>query len=59
MIVSAVQKGAIVFVYGAGNRILMQMHGILMGYTANSVSIKKGTIVWDYDDLNVILKIVI
>ena len=49
MIITCVQKGSYVYVYGQGNRQLFMENGILVGYTGNSVSIKKQSYVYTYD----------
>lgn len=41
MIVTAIQKGGSVYVYGERNRLLFTQSGELHGYTGSSVSIKK------------------
>lgn len=43
MIVTAIQKGGSVYVYGERNRLLFTQSGELHGYTGSSVSIKRET----------------
>lgn len=50
MIVTAVQKGNMVYVYGVGNRILFSKYGELHGYTSSSVSVKKGNMIYTYNE---------
>lgn len=50
MIITAVQKGNFVYVYGTGNRTLFSKIGELHGYTSNSVSIKKGNLIYTYNE---------
>lgn len=50
MIVTAVQKGNIVYVYGTGNRVLFSQSGELHGYTSSSVSVKKGNMIYTYNE---------
>ena len=50
MIVTAVQRGNTVYVYGDGNRMLFSRSGQLHGYTATSVSVKRGTTVYVYNE---------
>ncbi len=52
MIVVAVQRGTMVYVYGERNQLLFCMGGELTGYTATSVSIKKGNAIYTYSDEN-------
>lgn len=49
MIVTAVQKGGFVEVYGEGNRILFSKHGDLQGYTGSNVSIREGNYIYVYN----------
>lgn len=50
MIVTAVQKGSTVYIYGERNRLLFTQSGELHGYTGSSVSVKKGNTVYTYND---------
>ena len=50
MIVTAVQKGSMVYVYGERNKLLFTQSGELHGYTGSSVSVKKGNTVYTYND---------
>lgn len=50
MIVTAIQKGNTVYVYGEGNRLLFSQYGELHGYTSSSVSIKKGNAIYTYNE---------
>lgn len=50
MIITAVQKGSTVYVYGEHNRLLFTKSGELHGYTGSSVSVKKGNTVYTYND---------
>ena len=50
MIVTAIQKGNSVYVYGERNRLLFTKSGDLHGYTGSSVSVKKGNTVYTYND---------
>lgn len=52
MIVTAIQKGTTVYVYGAGNRLLFTQGGTLQGYTSGSVSIRRGNTIYTYSDRN-------
>lgn len=49
MIITAIQRGSYVHVYGEGNRMLFSEFGELMGYTSNSVSIKCNGWIHTYD----------
>ena len=51
MIVTAIQKGNSVYVYGERNRLLFTQSGELHGYTGSSVSIKKGNMIYSYNEL--------
>lgn len=55
MIVTAVQKGKLVYVYGAGNRVLFSQYGELHGYTSSSVSVKKGNLIYTYNERGVVI----
>ena len=48
MIVTAIQKGNSVYVYGERNRLLFTQSGELHGYTGSSVSIKKGNMIFAF-----------
>ena len=50
MIVTAIQKGSSVYVYGDGNRVLFVQNGELHGYTGGSVSVKKGNVIYTYNE---------
>lgn len=50
MIITAIQKGSMVYVYGEHNRLLFTKSGELHGYTGSSVSVKKGNMVYTYND---------
>ncbi len=50
MIITAVQKGSMVYVYGEHNKLLLTKSGELHGYTGSSVSVKKGNTVYTYND---------
>ena len=50
MIITAIQKGSTVYVYGEHNRLLFTKSGDLHGYTGSSVSVKKGNTVYTYND---------
>ena len=50
MIVTAIQKGNSVYVYGESNRLLFTQSGELHGYTGSSVSIKKGNMIYCYNE---------
>lgn len=50
MIVTAIQKGNSVYVYGERNKLLFTQSGELHGYTGSSVSVKKGNTVYTYND---------
>ena len=50
MIVTAIQKGNSVYVYGERNKLLFTQSGELHGYTGSSVSVKKGDTVYTYND---------
>lgn len=50
MIVTAIQKGNSVYVYGEKNGLLFTKNGELHGYTGGSVSIKRGNTVYTYND---------
>ena len=50
MIVTAIQKGNLVYVYGNGNMLLFTKSGELHGYTGSSVSVKSGNTVYTYND---------
>ncbi len=45
MIVVAIEKGNGVYVYGERNQLLFSQMGELVGFTANSVSIKRGNLI--------------
>lgn len=55
MIVTAVQKGKLVYVYGVGNRVLFSQYGELHGYTSGSVSVKKGNLIYTYNERGVVI----
>lgn len=48
MIVTAIQRGVNVIVYTARNQILFTVQGTLMGYTANTVSVKRDSWIYTY-----------
>lgn len=50
MIVTAIQKGNSVYVYGERNKLLFTQSGELHGYTGSSVSIKKGNMIYCYNE---------
>lgn len=50
MIITAVQKGSMVYVYGEHNKLLLTKSGELHGYTGSSVSVKKGNTVYTCND---------
>ena len=50
MIVTAIQKGNSVYVYGERNKLLFTQSGELHGYTGSSVSVKRGNTVYAYND---------
>lgn len=50
MIVTAIQKGNTVYVYGEGNRLLFTKNAALHGYTGSSVSVKNGNTVYTYNE---------
>lgn len=50
MIITAVQKGSMVYVYGERNKLLFTQSGELHGYTGSSVSVKKDNTVYTYND---------
>ncbi len=50
MIVTAVQKGTSVYVYGERSHLLFNKSGKLYGYTGNSVSVKNGNTVYTYNE---------
>ena len=50
MIITAIQKGSTVYIYGEHNRLLFTKNGDLHGYTGSSVSVKKGNTVYTYND---------
>lgn len=50
MIITAIQKGNSVYVYGEHNRLMFIKSGELHGYTGSSVSIKKGNTVYTYNE---------
>ena len=50
MIITAIQKGSMVYVYGEHNRLLVTKSGDLHGYMGSSVSVKKGNTVYTYND---------
>ena len=50
MIITAVQKGSMVYVYGERNKLLFTQSGELHGYTGSSVSIKKGNMIYCYNE---------
>ncbi len=49
MIVVAIEKGDGVYVYGERNQLLFCQMGELVGFTSNSVSIKRGSLIHTYD----------
>ncbi len=49
MIVTAIQRGINVIVYTARNQILFSVQGTLVGYTGNTVSIKRDSWIYTYD----------
>lgn len=46
----AVQRGGLVSVVGSKNRQLFSKSGDLHGYTGSSVSIKRGNVIYTYND---------
>ena len=52
MIITCIQRGGSVYVYGQGNRMLFSVTGTLVGYTGSSVSVRRGSTVYTYDDHN-------
>ncbi len=50
MIVTAIQKGNSVYIYGEKSRLLFTQHGDLYGYTGSSVSIKRGSTIYTYNE---------
>lgn len=50
MIVTAVQRGNSVYVYGAGNRLLFSRSGELHGFTSASVSVRRGNTGYVYNE---------
>lgn len=50
MISHAVQKGNGVFVYNEKNELIFSQIGMLCGYTSSSVSIKKASCIYVYND---------
>ena len=50
MVVTAIQKGNSVYVYGEKNRLLFTKNGDLHGYTGSSVSLKRGGTVYIYNE---------
>lgn len=50
MIVTATQKGNSVYVYGEKSRLLFAKNGNLYGYTGSSVSIKRGSTIYTYNE---------
>lgn len=50
MIVTAIQKGNVVYVYGNGNKLLFTKSGELHGYTGSSVSVKSENTAYTYND---------
>ena len=50
MILTAVQKGRTVYVYGEHNRLMFIKSRELHGYTGSSVSVKKGNTVYTYNE---------
>jgi len=50
MIVTAIQKGNSVYIYGEKNSLLFTKGGELHGYTGGSVSIKRGSTIYTYDE---------
>lgn len=59
MIISAIQRGNMVYVYGEKNNILMTKPGELSGYTSSAVSIrnKAAKTVTTYDEKGHILSV--
>lgn len=49
-IVTAIQRGSQVYVYGEKNRQLFSKSGSLHGFTAASVSVVRGNMVYTYDE---------
>ena len=49
MIITAVERGGWVYVYGEGNHELFRECGELNGYTSSSVSIKRNGYIYTYD----------
>ncbi len=52
MIVTCVQRGNYVYVYGEGNRQLCSQFGTLHGYTGSTFAVKRGDYVYVYDERN-------
>lgn len=50
MIITAIQRGTVVYVYGKGNSLLFSLNGELRGYTSNSVSVKRGPTINVYNE---------
>lgn len=55
MIVTAIQKGNLVYVYGASNRVLFTRNGELYGYTGTSVSIRRGSFIYVYNERGIVI----
>ena len=49
MITTAIQKGSSVYVY-SGTRLLFTKYGELHGFTATSVSVRKGNYIYVYNE---------
>jgi len=47
---TAIQKETSVFVYGSGNRFSFSVSGELKGYASNTASVKRGNIVFIYNN---------
>ena len=50
MIITAIQRGTVVYVYGKCNSLLFSLNGELRGYTSNSVSVKRGPTINVYNE---------
>ena len=49
-IATAVQRGETVYAYDEKDKIVLQKHGELHGFTSGTVSIKWGNTIYTYDD---------
>lgn len=50
MIITAIQKGNLLYVYGERNRLLSTQSGELYGYTGSTVAVKNGNTVYTYNE---------